>query len=237
MKNDALLDSTELLDAPQATVPLATPPVPLGAALPDAGPCASPATTVSRPLEGAATAELPPAGRAPWPWIAGSELGEHLAELQPRMTAVAMRFAGNRHAAEDIVQNAYEKVLRNIGRFAHRARLSTWIHRIVVNEALMWLRSEQRRARYVLDGPDWEKLDPVEPAPDPAQRLFARERANRLREAIAALPPGEREVLQSCALGEQSYEDFARQRGTGTAAAKSRAFRARRRLRASLADG
>jgi len=213
MEDDAPLDSAEPLSG--LVGPLSDP-----LALPD-------------PLEMSA---LPLADAEPTPRLSRGELGVRLAELRPRMISVALRFAPNRHAAEDVVQNAYEKVVRNIARFRHHARLSTWIHRIVVNEALMWLRSEKRRARYFQDLPDWESLERVEPAPDPAQRMCARQRVQRVRAGIEALPAAEREVLQQCALGELSYEEFCARQGTRPAAAKSRAFRARRRLRASLAD-
>ncbi len=162
------------------------------------------------------------------------DLGTQLSELRPRMTSVAQRFAPDREAAEDIVQNAYEKAIRHFERFRGQARLSTWLHRIVVNESLMWLRSEKRRSRRLLEVDEWSESEWVEPAPGPAERLDARLLRRRLQRGLEALPEDEREVLLHCALREESYAQFGARRGLRPMAAKSRAFRARRRLRELL---
>ncbi|MCG8588602.1 MAG: RNA polymerase sigma factor, partial [Proteobacteria bacterium] len=77
-----------------------------------------------------------------------SELANELASLRARMISVAVRYTGSRDDAEDVVQSGYEKAVRNYHQFHGRSRFSTWLHRIVVNEALMWLRSEGRRNRH-----------------------------------------------------------------------------------------
>ena len=163
------------------------------------------------------------------------DLGAELCALRPRMTRVALRFAP-RDAADDIVQGAFEKALRNLHRFRGHARFSTWLHRFVVNEALMWLRSERRRRVRELDlddcgDPAWESRDP-----DPAERLVASRRHALLHAGLARLPRDERDVLLRCGLGDVSYEAFGRETGLRAAAAKSRAFRARRKLRAWLEE-
>lgn len=167
------------------------------------------------------------------------DLDEQLKSLRPVMTSVALRFAPNLDAAEDIVQNAFEKAVIHLEKFQGRSRFSTWLHRIVVNEALMWLRGERRRARRFLE------IDPNEPGnwregswvePDPEQQLSALQRAERVRACVRALPCGERLVLQRCSLGEVSYEQFFAETGIRPPAAKSRAFRARQRLRSLLVE-
>jgi len=162
-------------------------------------------------------------------------LGRQLAALRPRMTSVALRFAPDRDAAEDIVQNALVKALRGHARFRGQARLSTWLHRIVVNESLMWLRSQGRRLRRHGELDEAAEADPVEPSLGPAETLAARRRRERVWAGLRALSEDEREVLVHCALRERSYEAFGAERGLGAAAVKSRAFRARRRLREVLA--
>lgn len=164
------------------------------------------------------------------------DLGSTLTLLRPRMTSVALRFAPSRDAAEDIVQSAFEKALRHLEQFRGGAQLSTWIHRIVVNESLMWLRSEKRRSWRLLDVEECDQSEWADADLDPSQDLIARERAERLRQSIAALPPGEQEVLLLCALQDVSYEEFHLRTGVRPAAAKSRAFRGRRRLRELLGE-
>ena len=58
-----------------------------------------------------------------------------------RMLMVARRYVGNEEDAEDVVQTAYLGAFRALNQFEGASQLSTWLHRIVVNTALMKLRS------------------------------------------------------------------------------------------------
>jgi RNA polymerase sigma-70 factor (ECF subfamily) len=161
-------------------------------------------------------------------------LGALLASLAPRLTAVALRLTRDPESAQDVVQNAFEKVLRNGARYRGTARVSTWIHRIVVNEALMWLRSQKRRSRVLtLDPPPAPAVDD---ALHPGDALDDARACARLRDELAKLPAEDRDVLERCAMAGLSYAEYAQRTGTHPAAVKSRAHRARRRLRSGLAD-
>ena len=61
------------------------------------------------------------------------------------MLAVARRFMRNEDDARDAVQDAFLSSFRALGRFDGDALLSTWLHRIVVNAALMKLRTRRRK--------------------------------------------------------------------------------------------
>src|ERR1700759_2483981 len=58
---------------------------------------------------------------------------------------VARRFMKSEEDARDALQEAFISVFKSIGRFESGSRLSTWLHRIVVNSCLMKLRSQRRR--------------------------------------------------------------------------------------------
>ncbi len=152
--------------------------------------------------------------------------------LEPRFTAVALRLVRNSDAAADVVQNAFEKVLRHCEEFRGHARPATWMHRIVVNEAFMWLRRETRRSPERIDPYDWELL--FSRAQDPEQVAVAREQRNRMELALASLRSEERDLLTASALGDRNPAALARELGLSLGALKSRAFRARRRLAAKL---
>lgn len=62
-----------------------------------------------------------------------------------RMRAVAQRLLGNEHDANDAVQDAFLSAFRSLDQFAGHAQLGTWLHKIVVNAALMKLRARRRR--------------------------------------------------------------------------------------------
>lgn len=62
-----------------------------------------------------------------------------------RLTNVIIRYVRDAHLAEDVLQNTWVSVHRSIGSFAGDSRLSTWLHRIAVNAALMVLRTRKRK--------------------------------------------------------------------------------------------
>lgn len=164
------------------------------------------------------------------------ELGALLQELRPRLVAVALRYTRDPEVAHDVVQSAFEKALRHRDQFRGQARVSTWVHRIVANEALMWLRSERRRARRTGSLSEASPEALTDPAPDALAGLAHHQAARRLRKGIARLGDEERDVIERCVLAGRSYADYAADRGVHPAAAKSRAFRARRHLEALLGE-
>jgi RNA polymerase sigma-70 factor (ECF subfamily) len=184
------------------------------------------------PLVAAAGASLPL--RDP------ERLGALLSNLEPQLTAVALRFTRDREAARDVVQNAFEKVLRHGEKFRGDSRVSTWIHRIVANEALMWLRSQRRRreTRTLCEFDDLPLAQSAasDGAQSPTELLERSQQLDRLRRGLVALSRDERDVVRCCALGGQSYAEYAGRRGLHPSAAKSRAYRARRRLAVLLRE-
>jgi RNA polymerase sigma-70 factor (ECF subfamily) len=147
-----------------------------------------------------------------------------------RLRRVALRITRDAAAADDAVQNALEKALRHRAGFRGEAKPSTWLHRIVVNEALAWRRSEARRARHAQAA---HEAAGAPAAPLPLDALLLRERRERVLRALAGLRADERELLARFAL-DGDYAGFARAARVKPSAAKTRAFRARRALRAAL---
>ncbi len=156
-------------------------------------------------------------------------LGELLMGLEPRLRSVALRFTKDPETARDVVQSAFEKVVRHGAAFEGRSRVSTWLHRIVANEALMWLRAERRRGAVQIEADGGTDRIPDD-APGPAEDLARRERHARLRDGLARLSRDERDVVEQCALAGMTYAEYGARTGMHPAAVKSRAFRARARL-------
>jgi RNA polymerase sigma-70 factor (ECF subfamily) len=150
-----------------------------------------------------------------------------------RMHRAALRITRDAAAAEDAVASALEKALRHRHAFRGDAKPSTWLHRIVVNEALAWRRSETRRARHTQAAGDTEATRPAA-APNPLDALLLRERRDETLGALARLRPADRELLVRAAL-DGRYADLSPELAPATV--KMRVFRARRALRASLDDG
>ena len=131
--------------------------------------------------------------------------------------------------AEEALQDGYLRAFRAIGTFRGESRLSTWLVRIVANEALMRLRKRRRGAEVVpLHGADM----PAEDRPD-----FAAQRAQTrrlLEQKIDALPEAYRVIFILRALEEFSVEETAGALGIPEATVRTRFFRARRVLRDAL---
>jgi RNA polymerase sigma-70 factor (ECF subfamily) len=143
--------------------------------------------------------------------------------------------------AEDAVQEAYLLAYRAIGKFRAEAKLSTWLVRIVINEAIGRRRRRTRRAEVVwLDGEDASEAPETEMTsdamPEAPDRAFARAEIRRLIEAgIDRLPESFRAVFMLRAVVEMSVEETAAALDIPPATVRTRYFRARSQLREALA--
>ncbi len=148
--------------------------------------------------------------------------------------------------AEDIVQESYLLAYRNLHQFRGDATLSTWLTRIVVNEANGRLRKTRRRAEIIQLIPEAEWSESTEESPmsdlngesfaDQPEQAALRAETRRLIEAqIDALPEILRTVFVLRAVEELSVEETAAVLGVPGATVRSRFFRAKGILREALA--
>ena len=143
--------------------------------------------------------------------------------------------------AEDAVQNAYLLAYRKIGNFRAEAKLSTWLVRIVVNEALECLRKRSRSAHVIsLDGRELDDAiesaaEPMNRKPERPEEQLIRADTRRLIESkIDELPSVYRAVFMLRAVEEFSVEETAVALGVPEATVRTRSFRARALLREAL---
>ncbi|HVY58931.1 MAG TPA: RNA polymerase sigma factor [Xanthobacteraceae bacterium] len=141
--------------------------------------------------------------------------------------------------AEDVVQEAYVRAFTRLAEFRAESSFSTWLSRIVLNEALGRLRKRRRTA-------DWLPLDTLAPSaeiipfplasnsPDPERTMAQREIRTLLERAIDDLPEAFRTVLVARVLEEMSIEETADLLGLRPETVKTRLHRARRLLRDAL---
>jgi RNA polymerase sigma-70 factor, ECF subfamily len=167
---------------------------------------------------------------------------EHLITANnQRLFRTAWSILKNRAEAEEAVQAAYLSAFSNIGAFEGRSALSTWLTRIVVNEALGRRRSEERRRRQ-LEQEGVAVLDTYREAlmrgseADAPDVTVAREQIRKLLEqAIAELPDNFRTVFVLREVEGLSSEETAAILDVPVATVKTRLFRGRQRLQQSLA--
>jgi RNA polymerase sigma-70 factor (ECF subfamily) len=142
--------------------------------------------------------------------------------------------------AEDALQEAYLQAYRAIGTYRAEAKLSTWLARIVANEALMRVRKRARRAEIVpmQAGVSETEINeiPDDNMNETPERSAQRTEMRRLLEAqIDALPDDYRVVFVLRAVQELSVEETAEALGIPQATVRTRLFRARSLLREGLA--
>jgi RNA polymerase sigma-70 factor, ECF subfamily len=159
-----------------------------------------------------------------------------------RMFRAAWSILKHRADAEDAVQTAYLRAFAAIETFEGRSALSTWLTRIVINEALGRKRAAKRR-RAQLDGSsvtvldDYrEKLMRGSTSGTSPETEVARIQVRRLlEEAISGLPAGFRLVFVLREIEGMTVEATAEALGLKPATVKTRFLRARRRLQDALA--
>jgi RNA polymerase sigma-70 factor, ECF subfamily len=153
------------------------------------------------------------------------------------LLAVARRILRNEQDAQDAVQQAFLSAFRALGTFNGTCRLTTWLHRIVSNAALMKLRSRAHRPEESIDPLLPQFLDDGHHAQQfnewdvPADvKVFRREAAVRVRAAIDQLPESYRTVLMLRDIEEIDTATVAAMLGLTPNAVKIRLHRARQAL-------
>lgn len=159
-----------------------------------------------------------------------------------RVLAVTRRMLPTEDEARDAVQEVFLSAFRGLDRFEGQAKLSTWLHRIAVNTALMRLRTRRRKPEESLDtllptflddGHHIEKFSSwAEPADLTLERAETRQLVRRL---IDELPETYRTVLLLRDIEGLDTEETAAALGTTPTAVKVRLHRARQALRNRLA--
>jgi RNA polymerase sigma-70 factor (ECF subfamily) len=159
-----------------------------------------------------------------------------------RMLSVARRMLRDESDAQDAVQDAFVQAIRNLDKFEERAALSTWLHRITVNAALMALRRKKRKREDQLDegseefnryGQRLEKTDWREDI-QPDEILERSQTREMVRSAIDGLPENYRIVLLLRDIEELDTETVAGMLEMTPGAVKTRLHRARNALKKSL---
>jgi len=155
-----------------------------------------------------------------------------------RMLAIARRFLNNEHDAQDAVQEAFTSAFRALDRFNGDSLLSTWLHRIVVNAALVQLRSKRRRRERTIEEflPRFDRDgvwidDPIRWTEAREAILERRDSREMVRRCIEKLPTSYRTVLLLRDIEELDTEETARLMAVTSTAVKVRLHRARQALK------
>lgn len=166
--------------------------------------------------------------------IQGCRKGDRAAQkrlydtFSPKMYALCCRYVKDSMEAEDVLVTAFTKILDKIDQYKSEGSFEGWIRRVVVNEALTWLR--RNRNMYLeleLEAADYE--------PD-YKSLSDHLEAEDLMTMINDLPSGYRIVFNLYAIDGYSHKEIADQLGISENTSKSQLSRARAYLQKLLTD-
>lgn len=154
--------------------------------------------------------------------------GELARASYDRMWAVALRVcSGDPDEAADALQDAYIAAMRGAKGFRGDAKVSTWLHRIVVNASLDRHRRRKRRAESPYLAEDWGVADPTD-------HLGNQELAWELEQALARLPDDQRAAIVLVDVEGWPVAEAARILQVPAGTVKSRCARGRAKLAADL---
>jgi RNA polymerase sigma-70 factor (ECF subfamily) len=154
-----------------------------------------------------------------------------------RVYRAARAIVRDEDEAEDVMQQAYLNAYAHLRQFDGRAKFSTWLTRIAVNEAIA---RRERRGRFTSFDPELpppqESAMPTTSMPDPEHQAYAHEIGRLLEAAIDRLPDGAREVFMLRQVEGLSTADVADTLGVSDDVVKTRLSRARASLRDDLLE-
>jgi RNA polymerase sigma-70 factor (ECF subfamily) len=162
---------------------------------------------------------------------------EQLVERHQRMVIGTVgRMLGTNSDAEDIAQQVFVRVWKNVKRYEPRAKFTTWLLKITRNLVFNELRRRSRHPTVPLQSETDEEERPLkdEHAVSPDATLLEHELQKAVDTAIARLPETQRMAVILRRYEELSYEEIAEALDQSVSAVKSLLFRARTELRESL---
>jgi RNA polymerase sigma-70 factor (ECF subfamily) len=156
---------------------------------------------------------------------------------------LAMNLLRNPEDAQDVYQEAFLRVYRNLHTFRFDCSFHTWLYRIVTNLCLDQMRKRKVRreeptvvttAEGSLDRT--ETVADVRPEGDPQRNLFSGQLRRRVKEVLTGLSPRERMVFEMRHYQGLRLRNIGEILGTSEEAAKNCLFRANQKMRAALGD-
>jgi RNA polymerase sigma-70 factor (ECF subfamily) len=172
---------------------------------------------------------------------ARERFGDLVSAHQRRALRIAYQYLRDSADADEAVQDAFVKAFTHIGSYRDAWPFEVWFTRILINGCLDRRKARMRRERWIVRSTDDHQAaddaaDRIRDGatPDPEQRLLARERRQRLANAVDRLEGRQRTVFMLCHYGDCSPREVSAMTGINESTVRVHLFRAARRLRAFL---
>lgn len=154
------------------------------------------------------------------------------------LLGVCLRYCGNRDDAEDILHDAFIKIIQKIHTFRERSEgsLEAWMRRVVVNTALNFLRSRVKERMFTDLDPALVAAEQEAEEETGAERFPADTDRETIMALICSLPPGYRTVFNLFVFEEYGHREIAEMLGCTENTSKSQLSKARAMLRKKLTE-
>ena len=167
----------------------------------------------------------------------GDAFGEVVRRWERKIYALAYGITGSVEEARDATQETFINAYRNLPRFRGEAQVSSWLHRIAVNQCITRQRRARVRAETALDEEveaGREQFISTGREASPAHASESKQRAEAVRRAVASLPHELREVVLMKEFEELTFQEIADALQIPLSTVKSRLYTALKQLRLKL---
>ena len=167
----------------------------------------------------------------------GDAFGEVVRRWERKIYALAYGITGSVEEARDATQETFIAAYRNLPRFRGEAQVSSWLHRIAVNQCITRQRRTRVRAETALEEEveaGREQFVSTGAESSPARASESKQRAEAVRRAVASLPQELREVVLMKEFEELTFQEIADALQIPLSTVKSRLYTALRQLRLKL---
>jgi RNA polymerase sigma-70 factor (ECF subfamily) len=148
-----------------------------------------------------------------------------------RTYSLCLRMTNSQTEAEDLTQEVFIQLFRKIGSFRGDSAFSTWLHRLTVNQVLMYFR--RRSVKNEKTSESGEMPEQTVSGTENPRKMPVLDRI-ALKNAVAQLPPGYRNVFVLHDVEGYEHEEVARLLGISVGTSKSQLHKARLKLRGLL---
>lgn len=141
---------------------------------------------------------------------------------------ICMRYGKNRQEAEDILQEGFFRILKDLKQFSGTVEIKAWMRKVMVNSALMYIRKHHKLKITAIDDFAFDTNGPND------TNLLNENRAQAIIYLIRQLPPVQQTVFNLRAMDEYSFKEIATLMGGNEATLRSHYLRARKALQGLL---
>ena len=166
------------------------------------------------------------------PLTARSAFGEVIDRYSQPLYWQIRRMVNSHEDANDMLQNTFLKAWSSLDAFRGDARLSTWLHKIAINESLTFLERERKRLNVSIDDDEARVIHAIESDTD----IDGDELRLELRKAIASLPEKQRLVFNMRYYDEMPYDKMSEILGTSSGALKASYHHAVKKIEQYFSD-